>query len=60
MVTVERHPEQEVREGKIREELPLGDDQLQVVDGGAGELRVLSQQVRERAQNSSMSHWGLK
>jgi hypothetical protein len=40
--------------------LPLGDDQLEVVDGGAGELRVLGQQVCERAQNSSMRKWWVK
>jgi hypothetical protein len=31
-----------------------------VVDGGAGELGVLGQQVRERAQNSSMRNWWMK
>jgi len=31
-----------------------------VIDSDAGELRVLSQQVRERAQNSSMRNWSMK
>jgi hypothetical protein len=31
-----------------------------VIDSDAGELGVLGQQVRERAQNSSMRNWWVK
>jgi hypothetical protein len=60
LVVVQRDVHEEVRERQVGEELPLGDDQLEVVDGGTGELRVLGQQVRERAQNSSMRNWSVK
>ncbi|GHH60767.1 hypothetical protein GCM10017774_85710 [Lentzea cavernae] len=60
LVVLQGDPHDEVRERQVREELPLRDDQLEVVDGGAGELGVLGQQVRERAQNSSMRNWWAK
>ena len=44
----ERDPEQEVGERHVGEQLPLGDDPLQVLDGAAGQLRVVSEQLAQR------------
>ena len=44
----ERHPEQEVGERHVGEQLPLGDDPLQVLDGVAAAPGVLGEQLAQR------------
>ena len=46
--SAERDPEQEVGERQVREQLPLGDHPLQVLDRAAGQLGVLGEQLAQR------------
>jgi hypothetical protein len=54
-LVVHRHPEQEVGEREVGEQLPLGDDALEVDDRGAGERGVGGEQVAQRRHRSPAS-----
>jgi hypothetical protein len=50
---LDRHPQEEVSEREVGEELPLGHHHLQVVDLASGQAGVLGEEIGEGAHSTT-------